>query len=272
VSATCRAVAALAAAAILSACVQQPPAGPYLHGPIVDDPHVPPFANAGWAPFSRAAAIAIAQREWRLFGSKVDDDPPGTRGPLPPPEKPERAQGLWQRVGEYWWEGLPPDAELTSASGIHDAHGRPIADDTLTPWSAAFISYVMRLAGAASRFPYSASHSTYINAAAAGTNPILRAHSVETYTPQAGELICHGRGQDGALRFSDLPTDRPFASHCDLVVDATPTQLTVIGGNVDDAVSAKHVPVSSAGRLADPNYTWSVILEVLYDLDTDGNK
>jgi hypothetical protein len=248
--------AAVLAAAALSACAQLPPAGPYLRGPIVNDPHVPPFANAGWAPFSRAAAIAIALREWRLFGSHVDDGPPGAYKPATPDDKPERQQGLWQRVAEYWWEGLPPNADLASATGIHDQHGAPIADDTLTPWSAAFISYVMRLAGAGARFPYSASHSTYINAAAAGTSPILRAHAPETYTPHPGDLICHGRGADGAIRFADLPTDHPFASHCDLVVDASATQLTVIGGNVDDAVTAKHLPLAANA---------DVVVEVLYD-------
>jgi hypothetical protein len=242
--------------AALSACARLPTAGPYLHGPIVTDPHVPSFANAGWAPFSRAAAVAIALREWRLFGSRVDDGPPGTYKPARPDDKPERQQGLWQRVAEYWWEALPPGAEFASATGIHDQHGTPIPDDTLTPWSAAFISYVMRLAEAGARFPYSASHSTYINAAAAGTSPILRAHAPGTYTPQAGDLICHGRGADGTLRFADLPTDHPFTSHCDLVVDATPTQLTVIGGNVDDAVTARHLPLSDEG---------DVVVEVLYD-------
>lgn len=248
--------AVVLAATALSACVQLPPAGPYLRGPIVNDPHVPPFANAGWAPFSRSAAIAIALREWRLFGSRVDDGPAGTYNPATPDDRPERQQGLWQRVAEYWWEALPPGDDLASATGIHDQHGAPIADDTLTPWSAAFISYVMRLAGAGSRFPYSASHSTYINAAAAGTSPILRAHAPGTYTAQTGDLICHGRGPDGALRFADLPTGHSFESHCDLVVDATATQLTIIGGNVDDGVTEKHRPPSDDADL---------VLEVLYD-------
>ncbi len=239
--------------------------GPYLTGPVVDDPHVPPYANAGWAPFSRAAAVSIALREWRLFGAPVDDDPPGTRPPPPPAEKPERQQGLWQRIGEYWWEGLPPDAPLVSATGIHDPQGAAIDDDSGQPWSAAFISYVMRIAGAAGRFPYSASHSTYINEAAAGTNPILHAHAPETYAPVAGDLICHSRGTARGLRFTDLPTAAPFTSHCDLVVQTTPGQLGVIGGNVDDAVTLMHVPTTAAGTLSDPRYPWFVILQVQYD-------
>jgi len=233
--------------------------------PAIDDQHVPPFARAGWAPFSRDAAVAIALREWRLFGAPVDDDTPGARPPRAPAEKPERQQGLWQRIGEYWWEGLPPDAPLAAATGIHDAHGTAIADDPGQPWSAAFISYVMRIAGAGARFPYSASHSTYINAAAAGTDPILRAHAPETYAPVPGDLICHARGAARALRFTDLPTPDPFTSHCDLVVQSAPGQLGVIGGNVDDAVTLRHVPTTEAGLMNDPTSPCLVILQIQYD-------
>ncbi|MEJ0046918.1 MAG: DUF2272 domain-containing protein [Rhodospirillales bacterium] len=266
---TSRTATAALLAATLGACAHHPPPGPYLRGPIVDDPHVPPFATSGWAPFSRDAAVAIALREWRLFGSIVDDDPPATHPAPPPGAKPERQQGLWQRVGEYWWEGVPPGAPEADWTGKHGATAAvfPADQDRFYAWSAAFISYVMRLADAGGRFPYSASHSVYINAAAAGTSPILRAHAPGSYAPRPGDLICHGRGPDGALQFSDLPTDHPFASHCDIVVDATAVQLTVVGGNVDDAVTAKHVPLDPAAHLADPRYSWSVVIEVLYDAD-----
>ncbi len=63
--------------------------------------HVPEFASKPYAPFTRADVVAIALREWRLFGQPIDDDPPDTRPPPPPELKPERMAGLWQRVGEY---------------------------------------------------------------------------------------------------------------------------------------------------------------------------
>ena len=47
--------------------------------------------------------------------------------------------------------------------------------------------------------------------------------------------------------------------------------LDVIGGNVDDAVTLKHVPVTADGRLAGPGgavldqrYPWFVVLRVGY--------
>jgi hypothetical protein len=41
----------------------------------------------------------------------------------------------------------------------------PASQDANYAWSAAFIDYVMRIAGAGHRFPYSSTHADYINAA-----------------------------------------------------------------------------------------------------------
>ena len=262
-----RHLSAFVAALLLAGCAATPrlAPGPYLRGPVVDDPHVPPFADAGWEPFRRAAAVAIALREWRLFGSPIDDDPPGSRPPLPQADRPEREEGLWQRVGEYWWDGVPPNQEIAAATGIHSPRGTEVADDTDTPWSAAFISYVMRLAGAASRFPYSASHSTYINAAASGSSPILRAEPPATYPPALGDLVCHARGAARTMSFADLPTSSPFTSHCDIVVGVAAGELAVIGGNVDDAVTLHHIPLDGSSHIADPTTPYVAVLQVLYD-------
>jgi hypothetical protein len=49
-----------------------------------------------------------------------------------------------------------------------------------------------------------------------------------------------------------------------------PGQISVVGGNADDAVMLKHVPVSPDGHLADPaghlldqRYPWMVVLRLL---------
>jgi len=252
--------------ALLSACARHPP----------PDAHVPPFARVPYEPFSRAAVVAIALREWRLFGSAVDDDPPGTYRPASPEDKPERQQGLWQRVGEYWWLAMDAGAPEAGWTGRNDANGRvfPANEDSSYAWSAAFVSYVMRIAGAGARFPYSASHSTYIHIAsdmAAGQTSgwLIVAERPEAYAPRQGDLICFGRGNAHDLRFDDLPAGH-FPGHCDIVVDtAVPAQIGVIGGNEDDAVTLKHVPVTPDGRLAtadgqvlDARYPWMVVLRL----------
>ena len=49
-----------------------------------------------------------------------------------------------------------------------------------------------------------------------------------------------------------------------------PGTIGVIGGNVDDAVTMKHVPVTPDGKLASPDgtvldqrYSWMVVLRLL---------
>lgn len=236
---------------------------------------VPPFARVPFQPISRQAVVAIALREWRLFGQPVDDDPPGTR---PPPElKAEREAGLWQRVGEYWWLGMDAGAKESGWTGRTDGQGVvfPADDDSAYAWSAAFISYVMRIAGAGPRFPYSDAHWTYINLAkqqklGRASGWLVVAERPSEYAPRPGDLICVGRGSGGTLTYDDLPAGR-FPAHCDIVVGGQPGVIEVVGGNVDDAVTMKHVPVTLEGRLAGPDgrvldsrYPWMVVLPVLY--------
>lgn len=240
--------------------------------------HVPDFAARPYEPFNRQDTIAIALREWRLFGQPVDSSEPGDSPDRPPEQKPERAPGLWQRVGEYWWIGVDAGDPETSWTGKHDRDGRvfPAARDEDYAWSAAFISYVMRVAGAGDRFPYAANHASYVNAAAAGRSPILRAYPPDGYVAKPGDLICHGRSWAARLRFSDLPTSDLWPGHCALVVAVRQGLLSVIGGNVQDAVTMTEVPVDADGKLAnpgglvlDPRYPWCVVLRVLYDAESE---
>ena len=234
------------------------------------------------AGFSRQRAIQTALREWRLFGSPIHDEAPGSHLPLEADEMPSRQDGLWQRVGDYWWVSQKPGSRASLWTGKTDANGDefPAEDADRYAWSAAFISYVMRVAGAGNRFPYAPSHATYINAALTeGTRGeanllahdwAIVAHRPEEYAPQSGDLICTGRGRAHGLRYEDLPAGR-FTGHCDIVVDDTPQGWEVVGGNVDDAVTMKHVPHDSAGRVTAPDGTsydqrtpWMVVIQIAY--------
>jgi hypothetical protein len=258
----------LALALLMAACAPPETGGTTgFRGGAGSDAHIPLYARVPYQPFSREAAIQIAYREWRAFGQPLV---------LPHSELPfdnERADGLWQRVGDYWWEGLPlgnPDQGFT---GMHNQNGRvfPAAEDENFAWSAAFIDYVMRVAGAGRRFPYSSNHSDYINEARRNAGSwVVTAYPPESYAPQRGDLICYSRTRR-PIRYADLPTGR-FPGHCDLVVATRPGILDVIGGNVDNSVSMKRIPVAANGTLAnpdgtivDPDYAWFVVLRVQYD-------
>jgi hypothetical protein len=220
------------------------------------DGHVPPFARVPYEAFSRASVVAIALREWRAFGAL---DVSATEG-----ERFERDPGLWQRVGEYWWLGLDAGSEESGWTGRHDGNGwtfPPDADGAYA-WSAAFVSYVMRIAGAGSRFPYAADHATYINAARRGGDWVVTAEPPEAFAPRPGDLVCRGRGPATGLRFDDLPTGR-FPSHCDIVV-GSPEDGTIpaVGGNVGNAVTRRFLPVSPDGLLLEADPPWLTVLRV----------
>jgi hypothetical protein len=254
---------AVALLAALSACAG---AAPVTTPGAAPDIHIPPFAKRPYQAFSRDAAVQIAYREWRAFGQKLVTSPT-----YESPDSRERDEGLWQRVGEYWWLGLDYGSRESAWTGIHDASGAqfPRAEDGSHAWSAAFISYVMRMAGAGRRFPYASSHSDYINAARIEPGVAISAQRLDQYAPVVGDLICAWRGAR-PLRFEDLPAGH-FPGHCDIVVARNAGSLEVIGGNVDNAVSMKRVPVGADGRLVgptgaviDPDYPWFVVLRVDY--------
>jgi hypothetical protein len=240
--------------------------------------HSPPFARMPYEPFSRADAVAIAEQEWRGFGEHVDDYPPLPGGYEPPPDNdPERAPGHWERIGEYWWLGQDANRPQSAWTGMHNQNGEVFDEESADyfAWSAAFISYVMRTAGAGARFPYSPSHSTYINIAKEMTlgltsGWVVVAERVDEYAPIPGDLICYSR-EHRKITYAQLPRWQ-FAAHCDIVVARGNSQISVIGGNVDHTVTMKHVPVTTDGLLANPGghvldsrYPWLVVIKVLYD-------
>lgn len=247
--------------------------------------HVPDFASRAFTPFNRQDTAAIALREWRLFGTPIADEDPHTRpDPSTAAMKPERLPGLWQRVGEYWWIGQDPDENESGWTGRTNADGQRFdpAQDGNYAWSAAFISYVMRVAGANGRFPYSPNHATYINAAASGSNPGLSAQNPANYAPRLGDLLCVGRGRSASVTFNMLPTSYGFPAHCGIVVSVNDNgapfgrQLSIVGGNVDDSVALTHVPTDATGHVSDSNgqsydtrYPWLTVLTPAYDADQE---
>ena len=105
---------------------------------------------------------------------------------------------------------------------------------------------------------------------------LFRSRAPESYAPKRGDLLCRGRYTARALRLADLPTNYLWPGHCAIVVDARPGTLDVIGGNVYDALTLSHVPVTEAGTLGNPGEPildrrdpWFVVLEVLYDADAE---
>ncbi|QCE34087.1 DUF2272 domain-containing protein [Acetobacteraceae bacterium] len=251
------------------------------------NPRVPPYAAYPIARFNREDVVAIAQREWRLFGQPiVDIDPKQTRevDNFPSKSKPERQAGLWQRIGEYWWIGQPLEAKESYWTGLSADNGKifPAKNDGEKAWSAAFISYVMRVAGAGNHFVYAANHSTYINAAISQSPHGLKGKNPSNYAPKKGDILCTGRGKSRNIQFNDLPSKEFFPAHCGIVTSAphfgTPFgwEIDTIGGNVEDQVALTHVPVNKKGHVSskngnslDPRFPWCAILAPQYQQAKD---
>lgn len=132
------------------------------------------------------------------------------------------------------------------------------------PWSAAFISYVMKSAGAGNDFPYATSHSTYIVKAI--QNRLANKGRFKGYKPdekavEVGDIVCAPRSGSSA----GYNTTGAYESHCDIciAVDKRNNQAIMVGGNVSDSVSKSYIPLSSTGKIdkAKTNKDYFVIIK-----------
>ena len=154
----------------------------------------------------------------------------------------ETEAGFWERIGVYW--------ELGTGYEIDGLH-------TDWPWSAAFVSYVMKIAGAKERFRYSIRHADYINEYIKGDIRFFEGHRLEEYAPKIGDLVCYSR-QSG-ISFNNLPEN--YKSHTDIVVNTNSDHIEVIGGNVGNSVTKKQLKIDKQGTLTDTNHKWFVVIE-----------
>ncbi len=139
-----------------------------------------------------------------------------------------------------------------------------------TPWSAAFISYVVRQAGvAASGFQFANAHRAYIYDAFAtstaelaqeANSRIYRACPLSTTRPRVGDIICNQRepaladASDAAVReriraeLAAGPEARSVRNtHCEVVasIDRRARKMYTIGGNVLNSVTARKLNLRS---------------------------
>jgi hypothetical protein len=239
-------------------------------------------------------AIDEAHRQHRLFGSQTIERNGGLfRAGYHEAEwdrPPQESTPTWQRVAAFWRalsESDPPALVTSSgrvqrqeaspaASGGGSAPTRPdvaVSEALLraaivdTPWSAAFISYLMKHAGfSRTEFGFSDSHADYVQGAfdtsaaeAAGQEraDAYRACDVATTRPRAGDLLCATRASTaGTTRFAALPgamaearsAGQGFPMHCEIVVRSDrggDAKLEVIGGNVVQSVTLSRMTLNA---------------------------
>jgi hypothetical protein len=187
-------------------------------------------------------AVSIAKSEWEGWGEPTID----INGNQIIDGGFESDKGFSERVGKYWKEGTGQNL---------------VGSDREVPWSATFISWVMKKAGARNKFVYNASHSKYITDSIANRKngnskePFV-GYRINEIAPKVGDLVCYAR-QDGV----NYDTIGSYKSHCDIVVSAKENQIEVIGGNVNQAVTKKILKTDSKGLLVDTNSNWFTVIK-----------
>lgn len=161
------------------------------------------------------ALLRAALDEWLRFDKGLAD---------------EKADPYYKYVREMWAAiGEPYDGRSRYANG----------EDV--PWSAAFISWVVRKGGPAyANFKFASSHSVFVNNAikARVTNRLDKpfwGYRITEQRPELGDIIQRNRS-GGSFTFSYAENHAEYKSHSDIVVEVTPDVVRVIGGNVSDTV------------------------------------
>lgn len=182
--------------------------------------------SAGSVQSLRENMVKIANAEWLRWGKGAtkESDP--------------RMRAVLQ---EYWKTGT---GSTRTESGWWSA----------VPWSAAFISWVVKKAGGGNAFAYSAAHAVYIKAAKdnrrTNNNNPFRAYRINEIAPQPGDLVCACRDSCRA-NYDTVAAGMP--THCDIVTEKHPGYIITIGGNVDNTVGRKTVPVDERGFIKASN-------------------
>lgn len=110
------------------------------------------------------------------------------------------------------------------------------------PWSAAFISWIVRKAGKPyANFQFTSSHSVFVNNAikARITNRLDKpfwGYRINEKKPELGDIIQRNRSANN-FTYSYAENHSQYISHSDIVVEVTPDVVRVLGGNVSNTVN-----------------------------------
>ncbi|HMP79362.1 MAG TPA: DUF2272 domain-containing protein [Pirellulaceae bacterium] len=173
-------------------------------------------------------------------------------------QRTEREPDMLPILQDYWRNGagLNFTQQQLASEAFQDRY----------PWSATFISWVMRRAGAGSYFTYAAAHTRYVAAAKRNRVQNLRnpfyAFRANEVRPEVGDLVCAPRANSG-VTYDNVSSQ---SSHCDVVTAVRQGEITVVGGNVRDQTSGvantvgeKRIPLDARGFLRHPSNYYAIV-------------
>jgi len=125
---------------------------------------------------------------------------------------------------------------------------------TTVPWSAVFVSWCVKAAGATKQeFKFAMSHSVFVNQAiknAVNGVGVFRGREITAHAPQVGDIIQNNRGGN-KFNFAFAKTHSDYLSHSVIVIEiGQDTQggfAFCIGGNESDSVRRAVVRLDGQG-------------------------
>lgn len=180
--------------------------------------------------------------------------------------KTETQDPQFKFVGEYW------------QSIGKNLDGKTVIEGKRPAWSSAFVSFVVRTAGAGNRFRYAEAHCHYVKNAmdfadSGVGNYGYRARKFDEYRPKVGDIIVAGREYAKQYTYAQAKliyeADGFYPSHGDVVVAVSADKVTTMGGNVStDTVGRRFRAVKPNGQLMNRvesgiTYPWIAVLECL---------
>ena len=225
----------------------------------------------------RRRIVDAAVQEWGFFSFSVVDEAIDTprgrrrrgRG------NPEESARVAASIGGYW--AVTPEGPWILDNQNDAWNGaRGIGSRWRSPWSAAFISWLMCAGGVgdANQFRRAVAHHTYIDQAIrardSGTSETaFVAYDAGETGVEPGDLLCTARRP----RYQNIAERRRqmgegARTHCDVVVkvDEAKEEILVIGGNVRGTVSLKRLPATrSQGETLRPERTTFAHLKLRAD-------
>lgn len=127
------------------------------------------------------------------------------------------------------------------------------------PWSAVFVSWCVKTAGATKQqFKFAAAHSQFVHQAiknAGEAGAVFVGRALVDYVPKIGDILQNNRGGN-RFDFTHASKHSSYSSHSAIVVevgiDNKGRYLHTIGGNEGDTVALKEVRLDNQGRVKNP--------------------
>lgn len=139
--------------------------------------------------------------------------------------------------------------------------------DVSVAWSAVFISWCVRTAGAGTNdFAFSPRHSKFVYAAInqSSSSAGFVGHEVAAYAPKVGDIL-HNNRSGNKFGYAHARGNESYESHAAIIMevgqDNAGGYLRTIGGNEGDAVGMREVRLNANGIVRNPNGLYICVLE-----------